>query len=156
MRRPVSLAALALIATLWNAALVAAPAAAAPPVAAVAYASGALICHQQPDRSFHRNGAQYPVCARCLGLYLGALGGVLGWCLIAGVKAAPAARAQRLIARDALRRVLVIVAAPTIVSVCLAWLSMWDGTNIVRAALAVPLGANLAAIIAAVAAGDLR
>jgi hypothetical protein len=42
------------------------------------------------------------------------------------------------------------------VSVGLAWLGVADGTNIVRAALAVPLGVVLAAVVTAVAAGDLR
>ena len=36
------------------------------------YIAGALICHQRPERSFHVWGVQWPVCARCLGLYAGA------------------------------------------------------------------------------------
>lgn len=34
-------------------------------------------CHQKSDRSFFYHGWQFPVCARCTGLYLGYLLGLL-------------------------------------------------------------------------------
>lgn len=34
-------------------------------------------CHQRADRSFFLFGYQFPVCARCSGLYLGYLCGIL-------------------------------------------------------------------------------
>ncbi|MGL4589873.1 MAG: DUF2085 domain-containing protein [Mycoplasmatales bacterium] len=34
-------------------------------------------CHQKPERSFHYHGYQYPVCARCTGLYLGYVIGLI-------------------------------------------------------------------------------
>jgi uncharacterized membrane protein len=37
----------------------------------------ALICHQRPERSFWIFGAPVAVCARCLGIYLGAAIGLL-------------------------------------------------------------------------------
>lgn len=37
-----------------------------------------LICHQKPERSYFIFGAQLPVCARCLGIYVGLL---LGACI---------------------------------------------------------------------------
>ncbi len=46
-------------------------------VSAGTYLLGGLICHQRPERSFHPEGAQMPVCARCFGLYLGGGLGVL-------------------------------------------------------------------------------
>ena len=47
------------------------------PVAAFLYGFGAVICHQISERSFHVDGAQLSVCARCLGIYAGfALGAV--------------------------------------------------------------------------------
>ena len=53
------------------------------PLAALLYAGASLICHQLPERSFHLDGAQLPVCGRCFGLYaggtLGSLGGVLAF-----------------------------------------------------------------------------
>ena len=36
------------------------------------YGAGSFICHQLPARSFHAWAAQWPVCARCTGIYLGA------------------------------------------------------------------------------------
>ncbi len=36
---------------------------------------GYAICHQIPDRSFHIDGHQLPLCARCSGTFLGALVG---------------------------------------------------------------------------------
>lgn len=32
-----------------------------------------VICHQKPERSFFWKGKQFPVCARCTGIYLGYL-----------------------------------------------------------------------------------
>ncbi len=37
----------------------------------------ALVCHQQPERSFWIFGTPVAVCARCLGIYLGAAIGLL-------------------------------------------------------------------------------
>lgn len=36
---------------------------------------GYAICHQIPERSFHIHGEQLPLCARCTGIYMGALAG---------------------------------------------------------------------------------
>ncbi|NQT25092.1 DUF2085 domain-containing protein [candidate division KSB1 bacterium] len=36
-----------------------------------------FICHQNPDRSFHVLGHSMAVCARCTGIYFGALIGIL-------------------------------------------------------------------------------
>jgi len=38
---------------------------------------GYAICHQMPEHSYHLGGRQLPLCARCTGIYLGALGGLL-------------------------------------------------------------------------------
>ena len=32
-----------------------------------------VICHKKPERSFFWKGKQFPVCARCTGIYLGYL-----------------------------------------------------------------------------------
>ncbi len=37
----------------------------------------ALVCHQQPERSFFLFGGSVAVCARCLGIYLGSALGLL-------------------------------------------------------------------------------
>ena len=156
MRRRLGLVLLVCIAVTWNAALAAAPVADTPRLAAMTYLAGALICHQRPERSFYRNGAQYPVCARCLGVYAGGAIGILGYVMLAGIGRAPRTRAMRVLRSTAVPRVLLIAALPTLVTVASAWAGLWDGSNLLRAALAIPLGVSLAAVIAAVAAGDLR
>jgi uncharacterized membrane protein len=155
VRRALSLAAIGLVMVMWSAALIAAPRDGSPRLSAMTYAAGSLICHQRPDRSFHYHGAQYPVCARCLGLYLGSVAGVLLWAGLAGVGARPKPRAHWLTIRRA-RALLIGIGVPTIASVGTGMLGLWDANNIVRAVLAWPLGATIAAVSAAVAAGDLR
>ena len=41
------------------------------------YAAFKLLCHQQPERSYFILGKQMTVCARCLGVYLGVLVGLV-------------------------------------------------------------------------------
>lgn len=114
-----------------------------------------MVCHQRPERSFHRHGAQYPVCARCLGLYVGAVIGIALWVMASGIGARPHLRAARMTSLQ-WKRTISFVAAPTILSVVTGVMGWWDGSNLFRAMLAVPLGAGIAALVAAVAAGDLR
>ena len=116
------------------------------------YAMGSVICHQLPDRSFFINGQQLPVCARCTGLYLSAGAGVCVWLV---VKVARGWRPVTVPPRRALA-VLAITAVPTVVSFASGVLGVWDGSNVTRAMLAVPLGLTAGAIVAAVSAKDLR
>jgi len=108
---------------------------------AATYAVGHLVCHQLPERSFHANEFQWPVCARCSGLYLSAALGVVGaWVARRRVRALPFA---------AWRGILVIAAVPTGVTLGLEW---WDprwSSGLVRALAAVPLGAALGVLLAA-------
>ena len=143
-----------LVVSLWWVALLAAPSSAAPRLSAMIYAAGSFICHQQPERSFRRDGAQYPVCARCLGLYTGGVAGVLAWLAFAGSGAVARPRASRL-ALPRIRSLLIITAAPTVLTVLTATMGWGDASNSVRAALAAPLGAMISAVVAAVGAGDL-
>ncbi len=46
------------------------------------------ICHQEADRCFQYQGLPLAVCARCLGLYLGFVFGLLGSALLTGFKRA--------------------------------------------------------------------
>ena len=119
---------------------------------AIIFAAGSLICHQRPERSFFLDGHQFPVCARCTGLYLSAATGLLGWVLL---KVASRWRPRFIDPRLAIR-VIVIAAIPTLVSVATGVIGLWDGSNMTRAILAVPLGASAGAIVAAVATKDLR
>jgi uncharacterized membrane protein len=141
---------------LWSAALLAAPTAGAPTLSALTYVAGSLVCHQRPERSFHLDGAQYPVCARCLGLYVGAVAGVFAWTIAAGVGRSVNRRAARIMTPETARMALLIAAVPTVATLVAAWFGWWEANNVVRAILALPLGAVIAALVAAVAAGDLR
>ena len=51
---------------------------------------------------------------------------------------------------------LLIVATPTAVSYLTGVLGVWDGSNITRAVLAVPLGVAAGVVVAAVSTKDLR
>ena len=53
-------------------------------------------------------------------------------------------------------RLLVLAALPTAVSLASGTLAVWDGSNVTRALLAIPLGASAGAIVAAVTTKDLR
>jgi len=119
---------------------------------ALIFAIGAVICHQRPDRSFFWDGHQLPVCARCTGLYASAAVGLVGWF---AVKAARRWRALSIRPEVALR-CLAVAVLPTALSWSSGVLGLWDGTNLTRALLAIPLGASAGAIVAAVATKDLR
>ena len=130
-------AALTITALLWSITLVAAPYALTSDsprlvsAAAAVYSGAGLICHQRAARSFHLAGVQLPVCGRCSGLYLsGALGAMLGWL---------ASRQPRSGAWT--RRLLLLAALPTALSVALEFAGLVHPSNLVRAACAVPLGA---------------
>jgi uncharacterized membrane protein len=115
-------------------------------VAAFIYAAGSIVCHQLPERSLHIAGVQLPVCARCTGLYVGGVVGIVVWL----------ARARRPLPHASARRALMIAAAPTLVTVITAAAGWWDPGNILRAALAMPLGLIVGAVVTAVAVRDLR
>ena len=133
------------------------------------FAFGSAICHQRPDRSFFVDGAQLPVCARCTGLYLSAAAGFLAWLvwrrlkLVPGtnfntgvLKSVPGTNFNIAVDPGVAARVLIIAAIPTALSLATGALGVWDGSNLTRALLAVPLGATAGAIVAAVAVKDLR
>jgi len=114
------------------------------PLATLAYAAGSLICHQLPERSFHLAGFQLPVCARCLGIYAGAAAAASIHVL--GVFVADSAR-WRLLSPAAARRVFLVSALPTVVTVALEWAGAWSGTNVVRAIAGVALGVGGALVV---------
>jgi uncharacterized membrane protein len=125
--------ALTLAAVFWTTALVAAPALLTHPVwaapAAVIYAGSARVCHQRPERSFRLAGTQFPVCARCFGLYLaGAAGAVAAW----SARRGPGRRA---------RMVLAVAAVPTAVTWTAEFAGLAGFSNTARAVAALPLGA---------------
>lgn len=121
-----------------------------------AYLVGSMICHQIPDRSFHLASAQLPVCARCTGLYVGALTGVIAWFGVSRRAVRSENRDLASVSRAAAPRLLIVAALPTLVSAATAIAGWWDPGNAVRATLAAPLGAAVSAVVAAGLAGELR
>jgi uncharacterized membrane protein len=119
---------------------------------AIIFAAGGLICHQRPERSFFLDDHQFPVCARCTGLYLSGAVGIVGWLALKGVR-----RWSSLPFEPSLAKRLVLLSAiPTAVSLATGALGVWDGSNVARAILAIPFGASAGAVVAAVATKDLR
>ena len=93
----------------------------------------ALVCHQQPERSFFWFGGSVAVCARCLGIYLGAAVGLL--------KCVP-------------RRVAMQLLMVTVTVNAIDWVAELAGLHgnwmLVRFALGVALGTAAAMVVAAI------
>lgn len=130
-------AALTIGALIWCYALIAAPYALTSDnprlvsAAAAVYGAAGLVCHQRAARSFHLAGVQLPVCGRCTGLYLsGAMGALFGW--VASRRPRPTSSARRL---------LILAALPTALSVVLEFSGVAHPSNAIRALCALPLGA---------------
>jgi uncharacterized membrane protein len=110
-------------------------------LAAATYATGSVVCHQRPERSFHANGVQWPVCGRCAGLYLSAAAGVLlTW--VAGRRASG-------VPSSSWRGILVAAAVPSALTAAIEWWNPAWSSTLVRAAAAVPLGAAVGALLTA-------
>ena len=118
---------------------------------AIIFLVGGVICHQIPERSFFWAGEQLPVCARCTGLYVSGAIGLIAWIAIRTARQRPIAIDPRIALRS-----LAIAATPTALSLAVGVTGLWDGSNVTRALLAVPLGGIAGAIVAAVATKDLR
>lgn len=142
-------AALVLAAVLWPATLAAALVDRlddSPRLAGTAvYVAASRLCHQRPDRSFHTHGHQWPVCARCAGLYAGGLAGAL----VAAVGARGAKRARVL-------GMLAVAAIPTAVTWSLEAAGLAAVSGGVRMAAAVPLGAALAGALVWIATPGIQ
>lgn len=131
----------------WATALAAAPYVLAHPepttgaafAATGTYLAASLVCHQLPARSFHAWGRKLPVCARCAGLYGGALGGLLFLPWPAGARRT--------------RAVIAATAIPTAATFLLEAVGLWDPGNAIRFAAALPLGASVAWFVASAARG---
>ena len=98
---------------------------------ALVYAAASRVCHQRPERSFHLDHAQWPVCARCAGLYLAAPLGALAVVLWRRRQSAsPAA-------------VVVVSAIPTVATLLVEWAGLSPLNNPIRFTAALPLGAAI-------------
>jgi uncharacterized membrane protein len=98
------------------------------------YKAFGMVCHQMDARSFHAGGFKLAVCARCLGLYAGAL---------AGVAVYPLARP---LTRRAMpgRAWLLAAALPTTLDFALGFFGVWENTHLSRFLTALVLGAATA------------
>jgi uncharacterized membrane protein len=134
----------AVAATGWCVLVVAAPFV-PPRVAFGIYAFGHLVCHQLSDRSFHLHGAQLPVCARCIGIYVGAAAMLIVWSLRSHALTRTTARRLDLVASS--RAWLAWGSAPTVVTVLLEWAGVWSAPNPIRALAGVLLGLALAFVV---------
>ena len=105
--------------------------------AAFVYTAGGFVCHQRPERSFHRSGRPLPVCARCTGLYVSALGG--------GILAL--ALSARAVGSGRARWLLILASAPTAVTWTAEIAGLIQPPNVVRAVAAIPLGAAAAWLV---------
>ena len=106
----------------------------APLASGVVYVVGSVICHQRSERSFHTDGHQWPVCARCAALYLSApFGALFAW-------------RRRLNAASA-ATVLAVTAIPTVVTLAVEWVGLSALSNVIRAVSALPAGAAIAFVL---------
>ena len=132
----------AILAAAWLLLILAAPALWTP-MAGTLYLIGSVICHQLPERSFHLQGAQLPVCARCFGLYGGgALGGAIAVASCRGVFVSARRRSRSTIWMASLA-----AAIPTLITVVAEWGLRWPVSNAARAVAAVPFGATVAFVV---------
>ena len=146
----------------WAVLLVAVPflasrAHASPPASALilgVYAFGSLVCHQLPERSFHLWTAQMPVCARCAGIYFGAVAGaVAGRFRTAAlmrpydpdvaqgvVPARAGSVAQGSSPAWRVRITLAIAVAPSLATLVYEWATGTMPSHTIRAAAGIPIG----------------
>jgi uncharacterized membrane protein len=149
------------LALLWPAAMVSATRIAALPgrgaaaslLSAAVYISGSLLCHQRPERSFYLWSAQFPVCARCTGIYVGAaLGALVGLVRLTPNHSDVVSGFSRTnfvasgFSRTA-RLVLFVASLPTAVTLAYEWITGVTPANAIRALSGVVLGAAAAIVV---------
>ena len=121
--------------------------------AAIPYAIGSVICHQQDRRSFHLWSRQLPVCARCTGIYAGAALVALSAALFRTAKAVRHNESISEVAQGfSPARTLWLAALPTLATLAYEWSTGTPPSNTIRALAGVPLGAAVAAVILAATA----
>jgi uncharacterized membrane protein len=92
-------------------------------------------CHQMPDRCLDLGFGRMAVCARCTGLYIG---GLLGMLIVLAVRGAPTPRLRWLVA----------AAIPTVVDFALGLAGLPSLSNWPRLAVAIPPGLLLGLALA--------
>ncbi len=138
----------------WLGLIVSAPAV-SPPLSLLAYAIGGAVCHQIAERSFHIGDAQLAVCARCTGIYAGAVASFVWQAVFAGQEARHANQTDSDPVWSA-RLWLVCGALPTVLTVVLEQSELWHASNAARAMAGAPLGCTLALVVGRAATLHLR
>jgi uncharacterized membrane protein len=92
----------------------------------------ALVCHQQPERSFFLFGGSVAVCARCVGIYLGAAVGLLVC-----------------VPRRAAMQLLMVTVTVNAIDWCAELAGLHGNWMLARFALGVALGTAAAMVVAA-------
>ena len=115
------------------------------------YGIGSLVCHQLPERSYHVWTAQMPVCARCAGIYAGAVIGAIAGILRLARGGWPGSSGARHASADDARIVLALAAAPTLATLLYEWTTGDMPAHAIRAAAGVPLGLVVAWLVVAAA-----
>jgi len=115
-------------------------------LAFLVYGAGSVVCHQLPERSFFLAAAQFPVCARCAGIYVGAALAALSY-VASGFSRTGAAHAATNLTP---RLVLAIAAVPTAATLAYEWTTGDMPSHAIRALSGVPLGAAIVVVIAGV------
>jgi hypothetical protein len=119
------------------------------------YGIGSLICHQLPERSYHLWAVQMPVCARCTGIYVGAVLGAFGArsLRILGARAFQASEsggrsAERLVLRRP-RVLLLLAVTPSLATLAYEWTTGQMPSQAVRTAAGIPIGLVVAWLVVA-------
>jgi uncharacterized membrane protein len=120
---------------LWLLAIIAAPwlGGRAPRWAGYLYACFSPLCHQIPERSFALFGHPLAVCARCTGIYAGALAGLIAYPRVRGFASVRLPRT----------RLLFVFASPIAIDAAARWFGLWASGNAVRFLTGLAAGALL-------------
>jgi hypothetical protein len=116
-----------------------------------AYGIGSAICHQLPERSYHLWAAQMPVCARCAGIYFGAVFGAIA----STVQTARQGRSCSVLGRSKLRPddariALALAVTPTLATLVYEWSTGEMPGHAIRAAAGIPIGLVVAWLVVSV------
>jgi uncharacterized membrane protein len=103
------------------------------PWASFIYAVYSPFCHQAPDRSLSCFGQPLAVCARCLGIYLGTLFGLVLYPLIRGWRQVRAPKSKTFF----------VLSAPIVLDTAANFIKLWQSPNSVRLATGVLWGVLL-------------